>query len=152
MVLPEKSMEIIVAVAGALIILLGVIAIAGAANLIKVPGGDFFSFIGRMFGFVEQQVGLAGKETADYFCQKDLQENIKLCKITSSQLSDYCAKEDYEKVGICQNPPSGMAQFCTNSFSERTKFCSQMNSFNSACDSVRSSKNIPSTKDLPFCK
>jgi len=145
-------MDVILAVAGALIILLGVIALAAGAGMLKAPGTDFFAFLGNMFGFLERQVGLAGKETADMFCEKPLQEAIDMCKMKPSQLSDYCDAEELEQAGICQKPPTEMKKFCEQLLSDRIKMCRDQNGFNSACDAVNTAKKITTMKDMPFCK
>ncbi|MEM5814196.1 MAG: hypothetical protein QXD77_00040 [Candidatus Aenigmatarchaeota archaeon] len=152
MVLPEKSMEILIVFGGALLILLAVIALGSATGLLKAPEADFFAFLGRMFFFLEQQVGLAGKETADMFCQKDLQDAIELCKISAGQLSDYCSMDEYEQAGVCQDPPGGMKEFCKQPPTEKAKICKRQNEFNSGCEAVNAQKDAKSTKDLPFCK
>lgn len=157
MVLAEKSMGLLKALMFMILIAIAVIAVAIAVpQRLIIPGGgqlDIFTYMGQRFSeFLGQQVGLGGKETAEWFCQRDLQDNIELCKMSPSQLSDYCKSSDEEKNGICLKPPDTMAKFCELGFAEREKKCSDQNDFNSACEEVNAKKDAKSTKDLPFCK
>jgi len=143
---------VILAIVGGLLILLGVLIFASGAGLIEIPGTDFFAMLGKLFGFLEKEVWLAGKETREWFCEKDLQDAIKLCQISPSQLEEYCSATDEEKLGICQDPPKGMKGFCKESWSRREKICESQNEFNSACGEILKRQFYPSMKDMPFCK
>jgi hypothetical protein len=136
----------------ALLMVGAVIAMGLASPKINVPNADLFGFIGQLMGFLENSVGLAGKATAEWFCQKDLQDAIKLCRISPSQLNNYCSTADEEKGGTCLKAPDGMGTFCDLSWTDREKACADQNDFNSVCEKINSAKNIQTTKDLSFCK
>jgi len=148
----EKSLEILLIVIGILLIGAAMAALAGKAPMISIPGTDFFSFIGRTLNFLGEQVGLAGKGTADWFCDKGFQENEELCKMTTSHLADYCKMPDEEKTGVCAKPPDAMKRFCTLSWSDREAICKKQNEFNSACDSVNTWEGAHVMANMPFCK
>ena len=148
----EESMTTIRVIAIALLMLGAVIVLGLASPQLHVPNADFFGFIGQLMGFLENSVGLAGKATADMFCQKSLQDAINLCKISSPQLNNYCSAADEEKAGICLKAPDGMDAFCAQSWTDKEKACADINDFNSACEKINTAKNIQSTKDLSFCK
>jgi hypothetical protein len=148
----EESMTTIRVVVMALLILGAVIVLGLASPQLHLPNADFFGFIGKMLGFLEQSVGLAGKETAEWFCQKDFQDAIDLCKIGTLQLSKYCNVADEEKLGICLKAPDGMDAFCAQSWTDREKACGDQNDFNSVCEKINSVKDIKTMKDMSFCK
>jgi hypothetical protein len=145
-------LDITLVVLGALLILMAAFVALGGANLLNVPGSDFFAFLEKMFYFLEQKVGLAGQETRDWFCQKDLQENIEICKLTPDMLREYCDMVDKEKIGTCQMPGEEIKAFCEEQWSKRESVCKNQNEFNSGCEGINANKDAGGTKDLPFCK
>ena len=151
-VMSEKSINIMLVVVVAILIGLGAILVLGATGTIEIPSGGFFEQLGRMFDFLERQVGLTGQESREWFCQKDLQDLIALCEITPGMLEEYCEMSDEEKIGTCQLASSEMKSFCQESWEKKEEICKTQNQFNAACDEIRIAKDIPSTKDLPFCK
>lgn len=152
MAFAPKTILIILALVGGLLLLLGALMAASAAGLIDIPGTDFFAMLERFFGFLEREVWLAGKSTREFFCEKELQDARDLCKITPEQLREYCDSLDEEKVGTCQTPPEGMEKFCEETWTKREDICATQNEFNSACEQVLAAAEAPSMKDMPFCK
>ena len=148
----EKSMTIVLVVAGAVLILIAALAVLGGSNLLQIPGTDFFAFLDRMFDFLNQQIGLAGKQTREWFCSKELQDNIEMCKLTPDMLREYCGMADKEKIGVCQTPGDEIKAFCEESWSKREQICKDQNDFNSACETVNEKGEKWGTEDLPFCK
>ncbi|MFH0829721.1 MAG: hypothetical protein V1887_00990 [Candidatus Aenigmatarchaeota archaeon] len=162
-VLSEKSGDLMLVTIIALLIFAAVLVILASTDIIKFPCGNFWDCLNQNIESLGREIGLFGKQTADQFCSKPLEDDLAICAITDSQLKTYCDLSQEEKLGTCQKAESGMTAFCEKlSYTEREKYCQDRNGFRSGCQKIIDEKNqwdttkhmsrIMLIADVAFCK
>jgi hypothetical protein len=150
----DTGLMLLISLALGLAILWATTTFTGTAQQVKIPATDFFGQLGRLFGLVEQKVGLFGERTQDFLCAGELDRFIERCDMPRDKVEEVCKLMPEEIIAYCQVPPKDMQRFCGLGLQDRDTLCNNVAGVYRACDygvPLAKAGKVQNMLALPFC-
>jgi len=134
--LSDKALGMMTAVIFGLLIVVAVLAASSKAGGFQPMTLDFFGILGKLFGLVEEKVGLQAEGVKNFLCGGDIKRLEERCNIPRDKVAEVC-KDKEQIVFYCQSPPDDMQLFCDLSSEDKKTLCDSQKQFYDGCNSAQ---------------